>query len=162
VGARPSARLPRVPKQIAGWGRLPQNEGENMKNLLAGFCIVLVLLAGCANHSGKYAPDCVAFEGDTVDLTDGRFVLEKFTDQVEVDESGNKIDPFPSHPMRGTYRFEGDVLHMQSDAGTDLPNWYLVKSEGRKRLLTSEQYDAWKKDGTIDDCALTLGAGDGA
>jgi len=133
-----------------------------MRALTTGLGIAFFLLAGCANHSGKYAPDCVAFEGDTVDLTDGRFVLDRFTDQVEVDESGNTIDLFPGYPMRGTYRFEGQVLHMQSDSGTALPNRYLVQSEGRKRLLTSEQYDDWKKDGTIDDCALTLGAGDGA
>ena len=133
-----------------------------MRTLTTGLGMAFFLLAGCANHSGMYAPDCVAFEGDTVELTDGRFVLDRFTDQVEVDESGNAIDPFPSHPMRGTYRFKGDVLHLQSDAGIALPNWYLVKGEGHKRLLTLEQYDAWKKDGTIDDCALTLGAGDGA
>ena len=139
-------------------GRTPTAKDNNMRLKAAGLGMAFFLLAGCANNSGMYAPDCVAFEGDTVELSDGRFVLDRFTDQVDVDESCNTIDPFPSHPMRGTYRFEGDVLQMQSDAGTDLPNWYLVKSEGHERLLTAEQYDTWKTDGTIDDCALALGA----
>jgi hypothetical protein len=132
-----------------------------MRVLTTGLGIAFFLLAGCANNAGNYAPDCVAFEGETVELADGNFVLDKFTDQVEVDDAGNKKDPFPGYPMSGTYRLEGHVLHMQSDSGTTLPIRYLVKSEGRKRLPTAEQYDAWKTDGTIDDCALTLGAGDG-
>lgn len=131
-----------------------------MRNWTAGLGIACCLLAGCANNSGTYEPACVAFEGDTIKLADGKFVLDKFTDQVEVDESGNKTDPFPGYPVSGTYRIEGDVLHMQADSGTALPDRYLVKSEGRNRLLTAEQHDAWKADGTIDDCALALRAAD--
>ena len=143
-------------------GRAPTGKDIDMKLRVAGIGIALVLLAGCASNDGKYAPACVAFEGDTIELAGGNFVLHKFTDQVEVDEAGNKKDPFPGYPVRGTYRFDGDVLHMQSDSGSELPMRYLVISEGRKHLLTSEQNDAWKAGETIDDCALTLGAGDGA
>lgn len=130
-----------------------------MKRLIAGVCIALVLLAGCASGNGKYAPDCVAFEGSTIELADGRFVMDRFTDQVDVNESGKANDPFPGYPASGTYRFDGNVLHLQSDSGTELPVLYRVKSEGRYRLLTAEQFEAWTASETIDDCALTLGAG---
>lgn len=130
-----------------------------MKRLIAGVVISLVLLAGCANSSGKYAPDCVAFEGNTIELANGRFVLDRFTDQVEVDNTGKPRDPFPGYPVSGTYRFDGNVLHLQSDSATELPVLYRVKSEGRYRLLTAEQFEAWTTSDTIDDCALTLGAG---
>lgn len=133
-----------------------------MKILLTGMAVSLLLLNGCASTDGRYEPNCVAFEGDTIELADGKFVMDKFTDQVEVDAAGNKQDPFPGYPMSGSHHFEGHVLHLQSDSGTELPNLYRVKSEGRYRLLTAEQYDAWKKNETIDDCALTLRAGDGA
>lgn len=133
-----------------------------MKLLITGLGISLVLLTGCASSSGKYAPACVAYEGSTIELADGKFVMDKFTDQVEVDDSGNKKDPFPGYPVSGTYRFEGDVLHLQSDSGIELPNLYRVKNEGRFRLLTAEKFEAWKTDGTIDDCALALGAGSDA
>ena len=132
-----------------------------MTYLIAGLGVSLVLLAGCAGNSGKYAPACVAFEGDTIELADGKFVLHKFTDQVEVDEAGNTKDPFPGYPMRGTYRFDGHVLYMQSDSDTELPALYRVKVDGRYRLLTATQYEVWMTDETIDDCALTLGAGSG-
>jgi hypothetical protein len=132
-----------------------------MRLLITGLGVTLVLFAGCASSGGKYAPACVAYEGSTLELADGRFVMDKFTDQVEVDDSGNKKDPFPGYPLSGTYHFEGDVLHLQSDSGTELPNLYRVKNEELHRLLTAEQLAAWKTDGTIDDCALTLGAGSG-
>ena len=46
-----------------------------MKRPIAGVGIALVLLVGCASYSGKYAPDCVAFEGTTMIATqEGRFV----------------------------------------------------------------------------------------
>ena len=132
-----------------------------MKLLITGLGISLVLLAGCVSSNGKYTPDCAAYEGSTIELADGRFVMDKFTDQVEVDDSGNKKDPFPGYPVSGTYRFEGDVLQLQSDSGTELPNLFRVKNKGHYRLLTAEQFEAWKTNGTIDDCALTLGAGNG-
>ena len=128
---------------------------------VAGAGIALILLAGCANSSGKYAPDCVAFEGYTIELADGRFVMDRFTDAVEVDDSGKARDPFPDYPVSGTYRFDGNVLDLQSDSATELPALYRVKSEGRYRLLTTEQFEAWQTSQTIDDCALTLGAGSG-
>jgi hypothetical protein len=131
-----------------------------MKIYLTGFAISLALLGGCASTDGRYAPACVAFEGDTIELDDGKFVMHKFTDQVDVDDSGNTRDPFPGYPMSGTYRLEGDALHMQSASGTALPVLYLVKADARYRLLTADQFDAWKTNETIDDCALTLGAGD--
>ena len=132
-----------------------------MKRPIAGVGIALVLLLGCAGNNGTYAPDCVAFEGTTIELADGRFVMDKFTDQVEVDDTGKVRDPFPGYPVSGTYRFDGNVLHLQSDSGTELPVLYRVKTEGRYRLLTAEQFESWTTSDTIDDCALTLGAGSG-
>lgn len=132
-----------------------------MKRPIVGVGIALVLLVGCASNSGTYAPDCVAFEGTTIELADGRFVMDKFTDQVEVDDAGNARNPFPGYPVSGTYRFDGKALHLQPESGAELPVLYRVKGEGRYRLLTAEQFEAWMTSNTIDDCALTLGAGSG-
>jgi hypothetical protein len=132
-----------------------------MRLLITGVGISFVLLAGCAGSNGKYAPACVAYEGTTIELADGKFVMHKFTDQVEVDAAGNTKDPFPGYPMSGTYRVDGQALHLTSDSDNELPVLYRVKSEGRYRLLTAGQFEAWKTNETIDDCALTLGAGSG-
>jgi hypothetical protein len=130
-----------------------------MKQISVSLGIALVLLAGCAGSNGTYVPACVAFEGASIKLDSGRFVFDRFTDAVEVDDDGNVLDAFPGYPMPGSYRFDGNVLHMESDSGTTLPRYFLVESAGKKHLLTQEQYDAWTDSGTVDPCALTRGAG---
>lgn len=129
-----------------------------MKQHFVALGMTLVTLAGCAAIDGTYAPACVAFEGETITLDDGRFVIDRFTDAVEVDDEGNVLDAFPGYPMRGSYRFDGSVLHMETDSGTTLPLRFLVESDGDKHLLTEEQYEAWTDRGSVDPCALSRGA----
>ena len=57
-------------------------------------CLFAAAVTGCASIDGVYQPDCVAFEGDVVTLKSGGFVWERFTDAVEIDADGKRIDPF--------------------------------------------------------------------
>ena len=81
----------------------------------------LAIAAGCAadtNIAGTYTPSCIAFEGNTIKLSDSRFTWDKFTDEVSIDEDGNEIDPFPGFPVRGSYVVEDDVV--QRSTGREL------------------------------------------
>lgn len=132
-----------------------------MKQKTGVLGLALGSLVGCAGVNGTYEPGCATFEGETITLDRGHFVVERFTDAVDVDDQGAARDPFPGYPMQGNYRLDDGVLRMESDAGAELPQYYLVESEGRKRLLTGEQYRAWTDGGSIDPCALTRGTGTG-
>ena len=123
----------------------------------------LSLAAGCAadrKFSGTYVPSCVAYEGDTIVLSDGTFTWDKFTDEVTVDDAGNKVDPFPGFPVRGTYRIEGDVVSLVTNVGELAAELYLVERPGQVYLLTADEFAAWQKVGAVPSCALLLGAGE--
>ena len=120
-------------------------------------------VAGCANGpdvTGTYSPSCIAFEGSTIALTDNRFTWDKFTDEVTVDEAGNKLDPFPGFPVRGTYTVNDDVLSLTTDVGELAAELHLVQRPGQMYLLTDPEFEAWQKNGEIPECALLLGAGE--
>lgn len=123
----------------------------------------LACLAGCAtdtNIAGTYAPSCIAFEGDTIVLSANRFTWDKFTDEVSVDNAGNKVDPFPGFPVRGTYTVEDDIVSLVTNVGELAAELYIVNRPGQVYLLTGAEFDAWQNDGTVPNCALLLGAGD--
>jgi hypothetical protein len=123
----------------------------------------LSLSAGCATDSeiaGTYAPSCVAYEGNTIVLSGNAFTWDKFTDEVTVDDAGNKVDPFPGFPVRGTYTVEGDVLRLTTDVGELAAELHLVRRPGQVYLLTAEELAAWQQDGSVPNCALLLGAGE--
>ena len=124
----------------------------------------LAACSGCvtsaADVAGTYAPSCVAFEGSTIALTDQRFTWDKFTDEVTVDNAGNRVDPFPGFPVRGTYTIDNDVLHLTTDVGELAATLHLVRRPGQVYLLTDQEFDAWQKGGTVPNCALLLGAGE--
>ena len=119
---------------------------------------VPLLVAACAAHEGAYAPDCIAFAGDTITLEEGRFTWDKFTDEVRVDESGRRLDPHPEYPVAGRYRKEGERLVLEADDGRALPDMYLRHVGQRWLLLTAEQHQALEATGTRPDCPLILGA----
>lgn len=127
---------------------------------------IFPLMAACtgcatdANIAGTYTPSCVAFEGNTIELTDSRFTWDKFTDEVTVDDTGIEIDPFPGFPVRGTYARQDDVLRLTTDVGELAAELYLVQRPGQVYLLTEAEFEAWQKDGAVPDCALLLGAGE--
>ena len=121
------------------------------------------IAAGCAadaNIAGTYQPSCIAFEGNTIELSENRFTWDKFTDEVSVDDAGNQIDPFPGFPVRGTYVVEGDVVRLTTDVGELAGEMHLVRRPDQVYLLTAEEHEAWQKDGAVPQCALLLGAGD--
>ena len=120
-------------------------------------------VAGCASApdvAGRYAPSCVAFEGNTIELTESRFTWDKFTDEVTVDDAGNTVDPFPGFPVRGTYAVADDVLSLTTDVGELAAELHLVQRPGQVYLLTEPEFEAWQRDGEVPECALLLGAGE--
>ena len=119
--------------------------------------LIAVFLSGCVAHEGTYSPDCIAYAGSNISLSDGQFIWEKFTDEVVVDDDGEIVNQFPSYPMQGNYRIDGQTLYMESDDGESMEEMYLHRRENRQYLLTAEQFEAWEKTGKYADCALMLG-----
>lgn len=118
---------------------------------------------GCATDSdfnGTYTPSCVAYEGNTIVLSDGAFTWDKFTDEVMVDEDGNRLDLFPGFPVRGTYSIADDVVSLTTSVGELAAELYLVRRPGQVYLLTADEFAAWQQQGTVPNCALLLGAGE--
>lgn len=119
--------------------------------------LVAVLLFGCASHDGAYSPDCIAYEGDKISLSDGQFVWEKFTDSVVVDDNGNVVNQHPGYPLQGTYRVDGQMLYLDAASGDSPASMHLQQHNHRRYLLTAEQFAAWEKNGQHADCVLVLG-----
>jgi hypothetical protein len=119
--------------------------------LLAGSTI---LLSGCKSHEGLYAPSCVAYAGSEIQLEDGRFVWTKFTDQVRIDEQGNKIDPFPGFPLRGQYTEQGARLTLLAEEGGGSHTMFLVRIDGGVYLYTAEEAEAFEASGERPACPL--------
>ena len=123
-----------------------------MKHIFILFAVLTV--AGCESLTGRYAPACTAFEGDTIELENGRFVWKKFTDEVEIDASGNKIDKFPDYPKTGVYSLSASELELTSDDGVALATYYLLAVDGENYLLTAAEQGRYAIDGMIERCAL--------
>jgi hypothetical protein len=134
-----------------------------MKTTVLALLTSLACFAGCATDTsvaGTYGPSCVAFEGNTIELSESRFTWDKFTDEVTVDDAGNTLDPFPGFPVRGTYTVEDDVVSLVTDVGELAAELYLVYRPDQVYLLTDAEFEAWQQNGTVPSCALLLGAGD--
>ncbi len=117
-----------------------------------------MLLVACAAHNGVYSPSCIAYSGDRIELDDGGFVWDKFTDQVRVNDAGNVIDRYPEYPVSGRYEIVGTRITFLASTGMALPDRYRVRRNGQIYLLTAEQYATWSQTGDIASCALMLGA----
>lgn len=122
---------------------------------------VAILAAGCVSHEGTYSPDCIAYEGSNIRLEGGRFFWERFTDQVIIDADGKVVDQFPGYPKQGSYRIEGQAVHLESDAGEAMDEMYLQRRDSHYYLLTREQFEAWRETGSPADCPLMLGGDSG-
>lgn len=116
----------------------------------------LLLLVGCKAYEGEYAPGCTAYAGSQISLDGGRFVWDRFTDQVTVDPDGNVVDPYPDYPKHGTYTVEGDAVFMTTESGESMETLYLHRDGDRHLLLTAEQNAEWKESGAYARCVLTL------
>lgn len=118
--------------------------------------LLALLFAACASHEGLYEPGCITYEGDRIELQDGRFEWRRFTDQRVVGDDGNIVEPFPGFPKIGSYKHIAGRLELSGDDGMKLDDWFLVKHLGRSYLLNGKQYDAYRDNDTMPKCALTL------
>jgi hypothetical protein len=119
-----------------------------------GTLLLIGALAGCASLEGTWSPDCVAHSGNRITLDGGRFVWDKFTDQVLVNDAGDVVDMYPEYPLRGRYSMEGDTIRFESYTGEPLPVMHLQREAGKTYLLTDKQRDAWHT--ARPRCPLTL------
>lgn len=122
-------------------------------------CAVMVLaisLVACKSVDGTYLPGCKAFAGDRIELDDGSFHWDRFTDSVEVDGDGNVVDPYPAYPLRGRYDIDGRTLTLTSEAGDPVAVLHMLRLEdGGLALLTDRQLAEQDTSGHYDECALT-------
>ena len=115
------------------------------------------LLVGCASTmQGTFEPACIAYEGDRVALSEGRFEWQRFTDAVAVDQDGNRIDPFPGYPKTGRFEQDGERLSWDADDGSTIDERYLLEHRGRTYLLTWDQNEAVLDGEEMPACALVL------
>jgi hypothetical protein len=96
----------------------------------------------------------MAHSGNSITLDGGRFVWDKFTDQVLVNDAGEVVDQFPEYPLRGRYRVEGDTLHFESYTGEPLPTLHLQREGDKTYLLTDKQLTSWHPPSTRPTCPL--------
>ena len=125
-----------------------------LRNLLLVGCALI--LSGCTSYEGHYAPSCIAYAGSEIQLEDDRYVWTKFTDQVEIDEDGNKIDPFPGFPRRGEYEKEGYEITLLGSGGAAVHTLFLFRFEGDIYLYTAEETAAYESTGERPVCPLQL------
>ena len=120
--------------------------------------LAMLILCGCKSIEGMYGPGCVAYAGDTIELHDGRFTWNRFTDEVRVDsEHGDKIDPFPGFPKTRRIRPEhctGDQVELHADGEAAAKTYTLLSRKGQIYLLTLPQAERYASEGVIEQCAL--------
>jgi hypothetical protein len=123
---------------------------------IAAAVLLSCLLAGCASYDGIYSPDCLAHAGNRITLDNGRFVWDKFTDQVLVNDAGEVVDQYPEYPLRGRYSLEGETVHFESYTGEPLPIMHLQREDNKTYLLTAQQLESWEPPATRPRCPLAL------
>ena len=123
---------------------------------LTSTLLLLVCLAGCKAIDGTYFPGCAAYAGDRVELRNGRFKWDKFTDAIEVDEAGKPVDSFPDYPKHGDYRIDDTTLTFTFEGGGPTETFHIHEHESMGlQLLTDAQLAAVEVGGLDEDCALT-------
>lgn len=128
-----------------------------MKAAIPTLCLVIAVASGCKVEDGVYLPGCIAYAGDSIELANGRFEWDRFTDAVEVDASGNVVDPYPDYPKVGTATVTGDSVVLTDDDGNVVDTRALVTHAGRPYLLTAAERAEWQRSGLMPACALVLG-----
>jgi hypothetical protein len=101
-----------------------------------------------------YAPGCMALAGDRIEVNGTRFVWDKFTDALRVDDDGNRIDPFPDYPRKGRVESTGKRLRFVDDGGSLVGEFVGYRIDGERFLLTVDEYDAVQAGARVPDCAL--------
>ena len=119
--------------------------------------VAALALGACASSpSGRFEPACIAYAGDRIELGDGRFEWNRFTDQVSVDKAGHRIDPYPGYPKTGRFEADDGRLTWLADDGAALDDRYIVEHGGRTWLLTVEQAEAVLDGEPMPACALVM------
>ncbi len=113
-----------------------------------------VILCGCSSIEGLYVPACTAYEGDEIQLTEGRFTWRRFTDQRTVDAQGQLVDPFPGYPKSGIYEYNEPVLILTPDSDSGNTGFFLLDEKRGVYLLTGAEKQRYDIDGEIPECAL--------
>jgi len=121
--------------------------------------LMAIFMSSCKPYERVYSPDCVAFEGDKIVLSEERFLWEKFTDQVFVNDDGEIVNAFPGYPMEGTFRIDGQAVQLRTDTGESVQTMVFHDRNKQQYLLTAEQFAELELSGTFPECALVLGAG---
>lgn len=122
--------------------------------------VLTLLLSACANHEGMYEPACIAFQGDKIELQDGRFTWQRYTDERTVDEAGNVVEPFPGFPKTGSYHVSAGRLELVTDDNVRLDDWFVVEHAGQRYLLDAEQHNVFLEGGKLPKCVLQFAATD--
>lgn len=130
-----------------------------MNPRLMPLLLIGALTAACVSHDGTYSPACLSYAGSVIELEDGNFEWIRFTDQVVIDDHGEKVDPFPGYPMRGTYRIDGQSVVMTSSDGRTLDPMYLHARNGSSYLYTAAEDEALARTGEHPKCPLKLKRG---
>ncbi|RZV33879.1 MAG: hypothetical protein EX272_14010 [Chromatiales bacterium] len=125
-----------------------------MPNVRLLFVPALALLCACSSIDGLYAPACVAYEGDEIELIEGRFTWRRFTDERRVDEQGQPIDPFPGYPKQGIYEYRDPVLILTPDSDSENVGFFLMDEKSGVFLLTGAEKQRYDIDGQVPECAL--------
>jgi hypothetical protein len=120
--------------------------------------VLALLLSACANHEGIYEPACIAYQGDKIELQDGRFTWQRYTDERTVDEAGNVVEPFPEFPKTGSYRVSAGKLELVTDDNVAMDDWFVVEHAGQRYLLDAGQHNAFLEGGELPKCALRFTA----
>ncbi|MFK8052896.1 MAG: hypothetical protein AB8F65_07955 [Woeseiaceae bacterium] len=119
-----------------------------------GLTVVALLLAGCGSIDGTFEPACTAFEGDIIEVTGNRYQWVKFTDALEVDETGNRVNPFPGYPQSGSISRVGERITLTAANNGPVSSFFVRVREGERYLLTEAQAKGVAADPSMWECAL--------
>lgn len=119
-----------------------------------------VILCGCSSIDGLYVPACTAYEGDEIQLVEGRFTWRRFTDERRLDEQGQPVDMFPGYPKSGVYEYSEPVLILTPDGDAENTGFFLLDEKRGTFLLTGAEKQRYDIDGQIPECALRRTAED--
>lgn len=117
-------------------------------------CAALFVASCASNVDGMFEPACIAYEGDRIALLDGRFEWQRFTDQIVVDENGDKVNAFPGYPLVGTYELQNERVSLIPDGSAETRERYLLEHRNELYLLTYDENEAVLDGEKMPICAL--------
>ena len=116
--------------------------------------LLSLCLTACSSFEGYYEPSCAAYEGDTIELNDGKFVWKKFTDVRSIGPDGKPVEPYPSFPRTGHYIRSAERIELHPDDGTSPKTYYLLQVDAASYLLSLSEWQSYQRTARVPDCAL--------